>query len=657
MNLSNFSAKGVFAQYTHLNANSKQLELVSTTCSHCFLWEEMFCPPSISSGIILFRVKITLSNKTIHNVTVARCNEVNVHFQQFWIAKHGNTLINTIGKIEQLLQRQYLSFGNLKRVREIVAKIVPQWLSWQPIITLPDDLRQALYTLEEIQQWQDTDIAGFRHAYINYQAHQFKHFFDNVEKLPLTEAQRRACIVQDERQLLLAGAGTGKTSVMVARAQFLVHCAAANAKQVLLLAYGSEAAKELKKRAGESFSCMTFHALGLHIIEMVEGQKPKLSDLVSDQTQKHMFILDTLQALCLQPSYHTIFKQFCQVECHITVGDAVAFLNSPKCSVVVKHIATLISHYKNSRLLSKLPQVEVDCSELLECIKPIIGEYQLYLESEQAIDFEDMIAKAINYIENNQFVVPWVHIMVDEFQDLSPIRAKLLHTLLGKSKKRYLFAVGDDWQSIYRFSGADVKLTTHFSEYFGVATVDVLDQTFRYPQAILDVSSQFVCANPTQIFKQLTAYTCSSIAAFVVKLVESDDMALESSLAQVARNGESSVFLLARFHKQLPTKQRLTELREMFRSLNIKAMTFHASKGKEAQFCILMGLHEGKSGFPAQVRVRPLLNAMLPEQESYPYAEERRLFYVALTRAKQQVFLFKPNDKPCRFLDELEIEP
>ncbi|NOU50855.1 UvrD-helicase domain-containing protein [Pseudoalteromonas sp. JBTF-M23] len=646
----------MFGNYAKLTLQNERLQLVTSGQSRAILWRDILYPPTISDGLFGLSIKIPLSKSNeVLKVRIERCGYTNEQCQALWVASHSKCLIHTIDKIERLLKTQYLSSKNLELVTEIIGSLVPHWLSWRPCIMLPENLRQAIYTVTEFTQWQSDDIEAFRSAYISFQAKQHKPFFDCIESRPLTEAQRRACIIQDNRQLLLAGAGTGKTSVMAARARFLVHSTGTKAEQILLLAYGNEAAKELKQRMGEEFNCFTFHALGMHIIEAVEGQKPILSALLSEQVKMQAFMRDTLQVLCLQPSYQALFIQFCQQECHTHITDVTAFLNGPSSKSVLQHIATLISHYKNASLLKQLPTIELEHTQLLECLKPIVAEYQLYLKNEQAIDFEDMIGKAIDYLERRKYFVPWHHVMVDEFQDLSPVRAKLLNALLQQSKQSFLFAVGDDWQSIYRFSGADVRLITHFNEHFGEATVTALDKTFRYPQQILDVSSQFVCANPGQLVKQLSASTQSVTPAFNKYSVDDDNEALDTVLEKLAQYGESSVLLLARYHRMLPTKQRLEQLQRKYPYLELKAMTFHASKGKEAQFTILMGLYEGKGGFPAHARAQPLLNSMLSKEGTYPYAEERRLFYVALTRAKQQIILFEPKTNPSPFLHELNV--
>ena len=127
--------------------------------------------------------------------------------------------------------------------------------------------------------------------------------------------------------------------------------------------------------------------------------------------------------------------------------------------------------------------------------EPIYALYQQHLRDTQTIDFEDMIGLAIRYVENEQYQSPYRYVLVDEFQDISASRACLLKALLHQNTQHSLFCVGDDWQSIYRFTGSDVSITQNFSDTFGYAATSVLGTTFRFNNQISDVSSQFIMRN------------------------------------------------------------------------------------------------------------------------------------------------------------------
>ncbi|MGL5046858.1 MAG: UvrD-helicase domain-containing protein, partial [Shewanella sp.] len=314
-----------------------------------------------------------------------------------------------------------------------------------------------------------------------------------------------------------------------------------------------------------------------------------------------------------------------------------------------------------------------------ELLEPILSRYQQHLSALGYIDFEDMIGKALSYLQHGQFISPWRYIMVDEFQDISEPRARLVKALRdsclpGGKPKASLFCVGDDWQAIYRFSGADVSLTTQFSEYFGPTAKTYLDQTFRFNSGIGDVATQFVMKNPVQLKKDIRSL--SQVDYPTVSLIrrgeqepatkdESSPNALEQALnaisqrvAKVAKvedelKSQPVVYLLARFWFQLPDNVELKQLNRQYPTLTIECQSFHASKGKEADYGVIMGMQTGKHGFPSMKVTPPILDAFLPKAEAFECAEERRLFYVALTRAKHRVYVLADMTDASPFVVEL----
>ncbi|MFD2017407.1 UvrD-helicase domain-containing protein [Vibrio olivae] len=147
----------------------------------------------------------------------------------------------------------------------------------------------------------------------------------------------------------------------------------------------------------------------------------------------------------------------------------------------------------------------------LELLMPLYHSYQRYLHDHQVIDFNDMIGKALDYVQTGRFSSPWKYLLVDEFQDISEPRARLVKALRDSTPGCSLFCVGDDWQAIYRFSGADVRLTTEFSNYFGPTSETTLDMTFRFNNSIGEVATQFVTQNPVQLKKKTLNHLSKSI--------------------------------------------------------------------------------------------------------------------------------------------------
>ncbi|WP_160317417.1 UvrD-helicase domain-containing protein [Pseudoalteromonas sp. R3] len=570
-----------------------------------------------------------------------------------WVNTHKARLLSSVRAIEQLLQHRYLSVRHWAATRAVVAELAKYWSGWKSHTQMHRVLQQAQCTVNELNAWQEEDLAQFREAFVQSQLSRYEAFFDTVCGHPMTQAQRRACVVQDERQLLLAGAGTGKTSVMVAKAAYLLHSKQAEAEQVLMLAYGKEAADEMQQRLKDSkvtVECATFHSLGLGIIAQVEGHKPKLSALCLNDGARERFIADTLASLCQDPQYQRDLLALLKNEFSATQQSQGPDLGSHAATKLIRQFSEALSFYKQALFLGKAQALSQEFALWTTCFRPVLADYQLYLQKEQCIDFDDMITRAIDYVRRGQFCSPWHYVLVDEFQDISPLRARLVKALLAQNDKNALFAVGDDWQAIYRFSGGDVSMTTHFADHFGQATIQQLDMTFRYSQQLLDIASEFVCQNPNQLVKRVNASNVATSPALVARPDSNDALSttIEAFLDLTAE--PCSLLILARNHKFLPSSEEISSLAQRFPRVRITALTFHGAKGKEADFSLLLGLHQGS--VPARAHNAAITEALLPESELYPDAEERRLFYVALTRARLQTCLLVPEE-PSPFIEEV----
>ncbi len=215
--------------------------------------------------------------------------------------------------------------------------------------------------------------------------------------------------------------------------------------------------------------------------------------------------------------------------------------------------------------------------------------------------FEDMIGRAIDYVEAGRFRSPYTHILVDEFQDISASRARLIKALLTHNPNHSLFCVGYDWQSIYRFTGSDVTITQEFEEHFGDTALSILDQTFRFNNQIGAVASRFVMQNPTQIAKKIRSHAVIAEAAVTLIRTRLDPVGLNAAFSAInAKTAvQASVLILARFNFRKPD---LSSLKRQYPNLQIQFMTVHASKGKEADNVIVLGLEKGKNGFPSEKR-------------------------------------------------------
>lgn len=645
-----------------------------------------------------------------------------------------------------------------------------------------------------------------------------RELFDNIEKSPLTQEQRLAVCSDDARNLVVAAAGSGKSSVMVAKAALIEDRRDARRDEILMLAYGKKAAQELKERienrlgahAAQLIAIRTFHSLGTSIIADAEDEKPALAAWAADPTAHAARMMTAVEDASKDPEYgpaivdwlayggppadRTTFESMeeydeytrrkelrtlqgekvksreelaianflfvhqvpykyedpyprrtatrrrrrYEPDFHLTRdgiyiehfaidsdGDTPPFIDREdyladrrwKQKFHERHGSRLIETFSGEnadgrlteRLRAKLEAEGVAMTprpteELLDLLNEkqhvshfarLVGEFLTHMKgaglspvdaheraaragksraaafarmvapihriiekelSERGeIDFEDMIGKATGYVLDDVVRPPWRYVLVDEFQDISQGRAKLLKALLERGPETRLFAVGDDWQSIFGFAGSDTALMLDFDKHFGAGTTKHLTTTFRCPDGLCTVADEFIRRNPRQIQKTVKARTERPGPGVKIGLGGSPpEELLDAALAEIAAaNGDGprpEVLVLSRYRSQQPPT---SALKRRHPRLKIKSQTAHSAKGIEAEYCVIVGMRAGRYGFPSEIEDDTVLDAVRAAPEAYPYAEERRLFYVALTRAKRTTYVIEDIGPRSIFVDEL----
>ena len=308
----------------------------------------------------------------------------------------------------------------------------------------------------------------------------------------------------------------------------------------------------------------------------------------------------------------------------------------------------------------------------LEIAEQVYNHYQAVLKANNQIDFADMINDAHFYlqeIERQHIELKYKYIIIDEFQDIARQRFNLTKRLSEITKAKVV-AVGDDWQAIYAFSGSDITLFTRFLELMGAGTELKITHTYRNSQELIDIAGGFVQKNSTQIRKQLLSP--KRLDNPIVIEPFDDSFKPMKALAETVENiigrilsefGEKkSILLIGRYNYDMYKLCMTGAFEEMpgdrvkckkYPDANISFMTAHRSKGLGYDNVILINMFEGKFGFPCQIEDDPIMKMVMHEDKSMPFAEERRLFYVALTRTKNRVYIATPKHKPSRFLVEL----
>ena len=477
-----------------------------------------------------------------------------------------------------------------------------------------------------------------------------------VENHPLDREQRKAIYDPARFNLTVAGAGSGKTTTILGKILYLLQSGFASPPEILVLSFTHDSATELRERflceyyqvfaeqilLGKSpppnITIETFHSLALKLLRSLWPDFSVTTNEI-DNEQPVSEITDNVisgsDELTIQTS---IIREF--LDLHELAPETVA------------QIASKFSSEEYRKLFfTVFEQYQRELSELLE---------------KHQTTFSGLIKLAIRYLRSGQIRTQFRYIIVDEYQDLSALRQEFLRLLLESSQAN-LFAVGDDWQAIYGFSGSRVNFTLNFRKFWGVFSLHRISKTYRFGPTLARLSSGFIMQDHTQIRKQIQSQKEDALEPVVEISGDSERLDLEvlthyfESLPR-----DSSILLLGRFQIDRLrllhcTQFKLTSDGIEFHArpdLKIRFLTVHQSKGLEADYVIILNNREAKLGFPAHVKDPPLKTELIKIAEELrldqvSVNEERRLFYVALTRAKKQVILLTVDGKESSFIKEL----
>ena len=290
--------------------------------------------------------------------------------------------------------------------------------------------------------------------------------------------------------------------------------------------------------------------------------------------------------------------------------------------------------------------------------QPVYERYINALSDSNQIDFTDAILQATEICRTSH-PVEYDYIIVDEFQDISVDRYNFLKVLREGNPPAKLYCVGDDWQSIYRFSGSDMALFNQFPEYFGATEINKIETTYRFGEPLVSLSSNFIQLNSAQIQKNIHSFNSEIKTELEFYPYERRDYCnmLEQLVASIP--SDKTIFLLGRYsfddYYLSFMYQSIKEGNRFYYVIGgrkIEFLTVHKSKGLEADYVILLQCNKDIYGFPSIVSDDPVLNYVLTKSDQFPFGEERRLFYVAITRAKIKTLVLYDKRFPSVFVDE-----
>ena len=454
-----------------------------------------------------------------------------------------------------------------------------------------------------------------------------------INEKVLDKYQTKAVLCDKNAYLVVAGAGSGKTLTITAKVKYLLDLGY-DPKEILCISFTNETVNSLRKSLNDNnilVDVKTFHKLSLDIVE----KKQRISN--------NYLLKYIIEEYFYSFIYHD--KTYLLLE----------YINNINNIKII--IETFINQMKTNNYneiflinLLKNKYIDNDNKIILIFILKIYLIYQEELKSTNSIDFNDIINLSIENVDKLKYF-KYKYLIIDEYQDTSLSKYKLLKKLYDKFKIK-IMAVGDDYQSIYSFTGCNIKLFINFKRLFPKSKIIKLKYTYRNPKDIVEISKRMVIINKNQINKKLISnkYINNSI-----EIVYYDDE--KKAINHVLRK-ENNILVLGRNNKDIENlinNKIIAKENNIYYYLEekekkINCLTVHSSKGLEEDIVIVLNMIDDTLGFPNKIKESEILAYV---KSNVQVEEERRLFYVALTRARKKVYLFTIKNKESIYIKEL----
>lgn len=507
-------------------------------------------------------------------------------------------------------------------------------------------------------------------------------FFNNFDAKSLDEQQRIACILNDCDLEIIAGAGTGKTHTLLAKAAYLIEKKNVLPGEILFLSFSKSCVEELIDRLHYNVPTSTIHAFGLSLIDEYRekevfdgwGFKKIFDEYLESASDKQ---ISDIKDYCMENLKSDDMIKLIELDTEIE-----KFNHMISKSRISSRIRSFIDLFKGKGYgLSDFKKVKSKCKHefetregnyyteenylrnmsFIQLVEPVYRFYESYLHRNHLIDFNDMINKAIELIEKEGISNNFKYIFVDEYQDMSYKNFQFIKTL-KEACNANLVVVGDDWQSIYGFRDSDISLFNDFCDYFPNANRVFIEKTYRNPQELIDIAGKFIMKNDSQFKKSLKS---DSSIEKPVKIVYDDEPDSIYNLINNLSKDSERVFILGRHNGDIDdfifgtdlskkSKKEYIQITNDYGTINnVEYRTIHKAKGLEADYVVLINVFNQQVGFPNKLYPPYFMNLMHDWDYNKKLEEERRLFYVAITRAKKGVYIFTRDYKQSEYIDEL----
>lgn len=464
-----------------------------------------------------------------------------------------------------------------------------------------------------------------------------------ITKLNKIDKFQKDVVECDSNLLVIAGAGSGKTFTMLNKIEYLITTKNVLPGEILVISFTNASVNDITLKLNFGVDCFTFHKLAMKILDVSH-----INYQITNENLLNFIINECIYTCTTEEQKHILkFLKYAEKFSN--------FIKSPECNAFKKFIATFINLWKtNDYKFENIPLKKLKANEK-SILLFIFKIYSIYIEeknSQNKLDFDDLIKLASLKVKDSS--LKYKYLIIDEFQDTSLIRLNLLKQIYNYTHSQ-IIVVGDDYQSIYRFSGCNLNIFLNFSNYFPDVKTITLQNVYRNSQELIDIATAFITKNPRQISKNLKSqkHTLNPI----IFVPYNNKINCFKNILNTVLNTTKDVMVLSRNNRDIydyiDNDFEYQDNVLTYQDTKIKFYTVHKSKGLEAEAVIILNCNDNILGFPNKIESNKLINKIFPFSE-IKFAEERRLFYVALTRTKNKVYLLYDKYNPSCFIKELK---
>lgn len=500
----------------------------------------------------------------------------------------------------------------------------------------------------------------------------FDELFNKIDSnIKLDKYQRIAILNDDDFSMIIAGAGSGKTTTMAGKVKYLVDKLHINPNNILVISFTNKAVDELSEKINKDLGInsliLTFHKLGIKILKDKNVNFRILLDFTNEIKEYIFKYFTKNKGIFSKIIYY--YKDYFDLE----FINNYLYQNSVKgyhkgsikfvslCLEIISKIK--ISSYDVEKLNDILKHYESNekIKIMIELIIKLYNYYLSIIKENNYIDFEEMINLSYDVLDET-LNYKYEYIIIDEFQDISYQRFCLIKKLSDLTSAK-IVVVGDDWQSIFAFAGSDISIFTELDKYVGHTEKLKLVNTYRNSQQLIDIAGKFIMRNNKQIKKNLKSPKLLNKPVKIIFYDNNKDYKDKflKSLEIITKKfpNKLDILLIGRYKKDIEILLKTKCLKEknnklvctQYPKLKFTFLTAHSSKGLGYDNIIIINALDDIYGFPSKIIDSELVKIFNINNDFLN--EERRLFYVALTRTKNYAFILVPKDNYSIFIKEI----